>query len=426
MKKRQRKIIKNIISWLGSVIPVASLLSVVIDFTCPASGQHLSKRTKITGCFIFKSRNAINYRGSNNSSLKSQNRENRLRQKNIGKSLFSHFYSALIDFSSRSELHKGLKDIQKDQDALNKYTIKRQLTLTANNKNDSGASQALLGKLRSNGEAHVSKLIKDRFRFIDDLQGGVNVKLKLGFWKEDTKRNIEPAPLKYGLVLKNIEPASESVLYAAQGTFDPAQLDNAPKATTSWEIKPINDSNNRRFFSRSIANTSFIADSADSSPDLFDRLSELDLPDPDFDLKAAPVSSVDKHLAAKRGGMDSSSMLAMKLSLRQEEGLYKLDYFTQERNDANKYKHNFMMPLYSGLSLSQERNGEFAMVRTSLHNVLFMRHMPTLNLHYLPIENKYNSDLDYKVENHHITFKSEIPMNSHNPSKYEVAYSSSF
>lgn len=251
---------------------------------------------------------------------------------------------------------------------------------------------AVSEKLRESTARQVSSRIMSESALLKALSGGMRFNLNFSSFGKKTEA---PAPsrapdIRYGLVLKSIEPSFEGERSAAVGEFRPEDLTHAGKARPIWGIGPVYQE----------AALTIYRGSYDSSSQTGWAAFLSRLPRPDFSGNIVPKAAPN---------LSGGSLPPMLVTLDQAEGLYRVEYHTGSNFKKESVLHAMSLPFYERMRLGQTFTEEWDVQRVSVENVFNSISGPRLNVHHLTTSERYQSDLLYNFETTQIILTSDAP-----------------
>jgi hypothetical protein len=199
-----------------------------------------------------------------------------------------------------------------------------------------------------------------------------------------------PKALRYGLIVKNVEPSTESFRLAAlpKSTIDEyAMVHYAPKATIHYEIGPLTDE-------QDLADSAIVLGETESS-----NWS-----------KSLPEFQFRGRIAVRGAPTANQIMPPQSILLEQTQGFYALEVHTSHLVHKDAMFHRLRMPLLGSMNLRQERNEKFKNTRSTLENI-YVNGPLALNLDYFGHEKRYQTGLIYQKSLTRIEFYNHLPEN---------------
>lgn len=206
-----------------------------------------------------------------------------------------------------------------------------------------------------------------------------------------TSREVAtPKALRYGLIVKNVEPSTESFRLAAlpTSTIDEyAMVPYAPKATIHYEIGPLME-----------------------EQDLAASAIPLGTTETTSWLKGLPEFQFRGRLAARGAPTANQIVPPQSILLEQTQGFYAVEVHTSQLIHKDALFHRIRMPLLGSMNLRQERNEKFKNTRSTLENI-YVSGPLALNLDYFGLEKRYQTGLIYQKSLTRIEFYNHLPDN---------------
>ncbi|MDQ3233520.1 MAG: hypothetical protein M3Q07_17015 [Pseudobdellovibrionaceae bacterium] len=197
-------------------------------------------------------------------------------------------------------------------------------------------------------------------------------------------------PLRYGLIVKNVEPSSESFRLAAlpATTIDEyALVHYAPKAKVQYEIGPFMQ-----------------------EQDLTDSNIPLATTESTTWLRGLPEFQFRGRVAARGAPTANQIVPPQSILLEQTQGFYALEMHTSQLIHKDAMFHRIRVPLAGTLHLREERNEQFKKTRSTLENI-YVNGPLALNLDYFGLEKRYQTGLIYQHLLTRIELYNHLPEN---------------
>lgn len=231
--------------------------------------------------------------------------------------------------------------------------------------------------------------VRERSAVLQAISSGISFDTKAGL---EQSRVTPGSPVRYGLVLKDVEPSGNGIHVAAL-TMDDRYinqiLSDDSKARVNWTIGPLAEDSEKRLFESAL-------DSGPLGP--VDSLSGL-LPDLRLRGKIAPNFE---------GGGGAQSLSGLRIKVEQPQGLYRMEMITG--SGPAQMTQEVGLPVYGTLRLTRIMDGKFNVSRTSIVNALgFSKSLQLipLNLHYT------HTDASMKAESSFAAFQGRIGFEGH-------------
>lgn len=232
---------------------------------------------------------------------------------------------------------------------------------------------------------HSSRLlgqsITDKLGVFAAFQSGLkfDMNLKTLFTSGSTPKETAPE-IRYGLVLKNIEPSGDSISQAAIGEFRAEDLVYAGQAKVSWSIEPIIRRQEAPMFSVNAPRSRSNMESRDSV--LGSLINSISLPEPEF----------TGHVTPKSSGL-SNGIPPLKITIEQKQGYYWTEAHSHSNFKKDFLLHGVRMPFYKAAHVQQIFNESFDPEKTSLCNILGEAHRPIVNINFNHPDERFTGDL---------------------------------
>lgn len=245
--------------------------------------------------------------------------------------------------------------------------------------------------IKENVVGHSSRIlgqsITERIEVLTAFQRGLQFDMNLKTLFSSGGSSAPAATeLRYGLVLKDIEPSSDSARQAAIGEFKPEDLAYAGQARVVWGIEPILRRPDQPMFAVSRPMTDYADPSKADTRGLFSTIS---LPEPDFTGRVTPKPSTE---GLKDG------IPPLHITIEQKQGYYWTEIHSKANFKKEYIKYGARLPFYKAAHVQQIFTEEFDSERTSICNLLGDAHKPIVNINYIHADERYSGDL-YMVRN---------------------------
>lgn len=264
--------------------------------------------------------------------------------------------------------------------------------------------------LNSSFLASAQTQIVSKLTFVQQFKTGLkfNFSLKKLFSGSDDKpatpsTTVSRNNLRYGLILKDIEPDKKAPKSAAIGSISAEDLHYAGKAKASYTIGPIYEETNNPMFNVNLQEYNK------------DRRSELSTWDwlkskaPSSNIQGAILPRTDDPNQAVADSGTSKKLPPLRFSLWQQDNLYTYNYETVDGIKKDKVTHVFAFPLYHTLQMIQERNEGMELTRTTFSGLLLDDKRPLLSMTYLHLEKRYTAELKYERPLVQVYFIADTP-----------------
>lgn len=229
----------------------------------------------------------------------------------------------------------------------------------------------------------LGQSITEKVEVISAFQRGLqfDMNLKTLFSNSNSASAPSSPELRYGLVLKDIEPSTDSIRQAAIGEFRPEDLAYAGQAKVVWGVEPILRLPDAPMFAVSRPTTDYSDPSKADTRGLFSTIS---LPDPDFAARVTPKATAE---SLKDG------VPPMQITLEQKQGYYWTEIHSKVNFKKDFLKHGMRIPFYKAAHVQQLLTEDFDPEKTSICNVLGDAHKPIVNINYFYADERYTGDL---------------------------------
>ncbi len=235
-------------------------------------------------------------------------------------------------------------------------------------------------RLTGHSSRVLGQSISDKLGVFAAFQSGFqfNMNLKNLFGSEGPSPEAPPE-LRYGLVLKNIEPSADSINQAASGEFRAEDLAYAGQAKVSWTIEPILRRPDAPLFSVRTSQSEYDDENADGFLGLIKSIS---LPDPEF----------TGHVTPKSSGL-SGGVPPLKVTIEQKQGYYWTEVHSRSNFKKDFLLHGVRVPFYKAAHVQQIFNESFDPEKTSVCNILGEAHRPIVNVNFHHPDERFTGDL---------------------------------
>jgi hypothetical protein len=197
-------------------------------------------------------------------------------------------------------------------------------------------------------------------------------------------------PLRYGLIVKNVEPSEESIRIAAvpMNMIDEyALVQYAPKAKVHYEIGPL-----------------------PHEPEVADSVIPIATAESSNWMKGLPEFQFRGRIAARGAPTANQILPPQSILLEQSQGFYALEIHSSQLLQKEAVFHRFRVPLAGRMTLREERDEKFKKTRSTLENIYV--HGPlALNFDYFGLEKRYQTGLIYQKSLTRIELYNHLPEN---------------
>jgi hypothetical protein len=205
-----------------------------------------------------------------------------------------------------------------------------------------------------------------------------------------TQQMATARPLRYGLIVKNVEPSDESIRIAAlpMTTIDEyALVQYAPKAKIQYEIGPLMN-----------------------EPEMVDGAIPLATAHSSSWIKSLPEFQFRGRIAARGAPTANQILPPQTILLEQSQGFYALEIHSSPQLQKEAVFHRIRVPLAGSMTLREERDEKFKKTRSTLENIYV--HGPlALNFDYFGLEKRYQTGLIYQKSLTRIELYNHLPEN---------------
>lgn len=256
-------------------------------------------------------------------------------------------------------------------------------------KSDANSTHGTRWTLFRNAKTYAGKEIHVNLDFIPES-------VKAGFRFDQTQKSpsavaVNRGPdVRYGLILKNIEPSEQDLRVASIGSDDDyLYFQNAPKAQLQYDIGPITASPvPERPYGVNLA--------PDAAPPSFNWKSLI--PDHRFRGKFSPRSL---PTAAK-------PIPDQMLSLEQVQGFYSSDILFVNGLHKESVVHRFRLPIYDRFNIYEEFNDKFVPTKLVITDYLYKGAFSTNIEHYF-LEKRYRAGFFYRKNYTNLEIYANLP-----------------
>lgn len=216
---------------------------------------------------------------------------------------------------------------------------------------------------------------------------------------------VRTDPVRYGLVLEEIIPATERGHLSASLAMTPEEeLQSAAKAKPKWGIGPISHNEPSKPFS------SYQETSSDhhrhtqelqapvSAPTKQQKTSFWQTgPSPVIDGNIRPANLPTPEDKEPSAAKPEKGFPPLGVSIGQKEGLYVMKYNTTPTlsRDHKTTRHQFRVPVYGKLAVAKTYDHKMRPDKTSFLNIFTFKNTPELSVHYLHQKEQYITECHY-------------------------------
>jgi hypothetical protein len=204
----------------------------------------------------------------------------------------------------------------------------------------------------------------------------------------DEQKTVAARPVRYGLIVKNMEPSTEQLRLAAVPmtmSDDYMLVQHAPKARIQYEIGPLMHETELTDSSIPLATT----ESAGWLQGL-----------PEFQFRG--------RIAARGAPTANQILPPQSILLEQSQGFYALDIHTSQLLHKDAMFHRIRVPLAGTMVLREERDEKFKKTRSTLENI-YVNGPLSLNFDYFGLEKRYQTGLIYQRSLTRIELYNHLP-----------------
>jgi hypothetical protein len=197
-----------------------------------------------------------------------------------------------------------------------------------------------------------------------------------------------PRPLRYGLIVKNVEPSTETIRIAAlpRTMIDEYELvQYAPKAQIQYEIGPLMH-----------------------EQELADSVIPLATSESSSWMRGLPEFQFRGRVAARGAPTANQIIPPQSILLEQSQGFYALEVHTSQLVHKDAVFHRIRVPLAGTMNLREERDEKFKKTRSTLENI-YVNGPLALNIDYFGLEKRYQTGLIYQKSLTRIEFYNHLP-----------------
>jgi hypothetical protein len=194
--------------------------------------------------------------------------------------------------------------------------------------------------------------------------------------------------LRYGLIVKNVEPSTEDFRIAAVPmtmSDDYMLVQHAPKARIQYEIGPLMN-----------------------EAELTDSSIPLAATESSGWLQGLPEFQFRGRIAARGAPTANQILPPQSILLEQSQGFYAIDIHTSQLLHKDAVFHRIRVPLAGTMTLREERNEKFKKTRSTLENI-YVNGPLALNLDYFGLEKRYQTGLIYQRALTRIELYNHVP-----------------
>jgi hypothetical protein len=206
---------------------------------------------------------------------------------------------------------------------------------------------------------------------------------------DDSKETVAAhQPLRYGLIVKNVEPSTETFRFAAVPMTmndDYLRIQHAPKAKVQYEIGPLMP-----------------------EQDLADAAIPLATTESTSWLDGLPAFQFRGRLAARGAPTANQILPPQSILLEQTQGYYALEVHTTQLVKKEATFHRLRVPLAGTMTLREERDEKFKKTRSTLENI-YVNGPLAVNFDYFGLEKRYQTGLIYQESHTRIELYNHLP-----------------
>ncbi|MFW7378242.1 MAG: hypothetical protein ACOH5I_05515 [Oligoflexus sp.] len=254
---------------------------------------------------------------------------------------------------------------------------------------DHPTNQALHKSVRGFAENTVRRL-----SVFDDWNHGLRFTWD---WGTDSSSAIQKSPtiatnhppVRYGLVLQDIQPSSETYLSAAINQNAYGLMNHAPKAKVTWTIGPIRDQGSYRPYQTNIEHNESPKPSANNiSEAIVLGTWQMNFMQPKF-----------RGVVKSNGPMNqvlTGSIPNQIVALEQSHQIYALEFHIATSSKPGGMNHRFMLPISEKMSYMERLNQKQQTIERCLKQNFGQNNRFASQLTFYPQENRWSGDLSYQ------------------------------
>ena len=274
--------------------------------------------------------------------------ENTIRDAGDEKKSWSDQQKNIIKESAYGMLHNLLHDPGINND-LNQYYY--------DHRNSEMDSDKITNRYEAGLLDHVTQKLTSKVELIQQMRKGLSMQIDLRnmFSTTPTKITVpQRAGIKYGLVLKSLEPDLTGVKQTALGQFNPKDLELAGKSKVRWDIGPVDHSGKNKVFNVANHSENTIIEKTDDM-DLWDtakyRWDHWQAPPLVFKGKLIPEA-----FGASANDAKSPKTPPINLTINQINNLYVLKYSNSPEHKDNPITHEVRAPIANNCYIAAHAN----------------------------------------------------------------------
>lgn len=225
--------------------------------------------------------------------------------------------------------------------------------------------------------------VREQSELLQTISRGLTFDTRSGF-NASSSMQSSGTPVRYGLVLKNVEPSGQGVHVAALTMDDRYMeqiLSGESQAKVNWTIGPLAEDSERKLFENALLNHT-----SAQAPTMSTGIWNFK---PDFSLRG----KVEPNFQG-----NAQNLTGLRLKVEQPQGLYRMEMLTG--GPVSQMAQEVALPLYGELRLTRQMDGNFNVSRTSLVNVLgfsdSLRLFP-VNVHYAHADSSIKAESSFNA-----------------------------
>ncbi len=291
-------------------------------------------------------------------------------------------YQAITRSLVNPEQHRQLVDMQAKTGTKAQETRLRSLSVYKLTANISTARPTDVTRSMSTflGREFKTSALPETFRT------GIAFNFGTGSSQQDASA---PRPVRYGLIVKSVEPSDESIRLASlpmSMSDEYALVQYAPKAKVHYEIGPLMH-----------------------EQDVADSMIPLALTEsPSSWMPGLPEFQFRGRIAARGAPTANQILPPQSILLEQAQGFYALELHTSQLLHKDAVFHRVRVPLAGTMTLREERNEKFKKTRSTLENI-YVNGPLALNFDYFGLEKRYQTGLIYQKSVTRVELYNHLP-----------------
>lgn len=282
---------------------------------------------------------------------------------------------------------RKLEEIEKKSSAVEERSKKSTLlTQLYGGKKNPNLNSEVTSHLASSSGKVLGQQLHSRVGVLSALKRGFSYKLETQSTKLETKQYD---PIRYGLILKNIEPSKNSLKLVSISGEAFSEYKYAVPVKTTWEVGPITDLPNQKVFppSESKVPMEFPPKKASGWEAIVNKLDAINYPKANFEIKLIPI--LNENISS-----GISKNIPFRLFLEQEEKFYRMEVDLENGLSQTNATHHFALPVLNLMKLGHRLDRSYKSTASSVEDLRLFE-STLIDIRYSHLADNYVSGINY-------------------------------